>query len=101
MHLHSLDIIHRDIKSDNVMINKNGYLVLIDFGISFKLKPGLEASTVAGTMQYMSPEMLCNQKYGKSIDWWAMGVLLYQMMFGCLPYRMSKLNLNTSNLDTF
>ena len=49
-YLHSLDIIHRDLKPQNILVKENGYLVLIDFGIAKKLEPGLEASTVTGTM---------------------------------------------------
>ena len=48
-YLHSKDIIHRDLKPENILVNDKGYLVLIDFGISKKLKPGIDASTVAGT----------------------------------------------------
>ena len=58
--MHGLEYIHRDLKPENILVKENGYLVLIDFGISRKLKPGLEASTVAGTLEYMSPEMLNN-----------------------------------------
>jgi len=55
-HLHKGDIIHRDLKLENILVNPDGYLTLIDFGVSKKVKPGDTTETVVGTLEYMAPE---------------------------------------------
>lgn len=85
-HMHALDIVHRDIKPENLMIGDNGEVKLIDFGLSKIKKKNEMLKTVAGTPYYMAPEVLMGS-YGKEVDCWSLGVLLYVFMSGYLPFQ--------------
>ena len=85
-HCHSQDIIHRDIKPDNIMITKSDQVKLIDFGLSKATNNNRNLTTVAGTPYYMAPEVL-EGSYGKKADLWSLGVLLYTLVSGYLPFQ--------------
>ena len=79
-HLHSRNICHRDIKPENVLINSDGYIVLVDFGFS---KIVLDKTfTTCGSPEYMAPEMLLGKGHTLSVDHYALGVLIYEMLVG-------------------
>ncbi|XP_076880842.1 microtubule-associated serine/threonine-protein kinase 3 isoform X8 [Brachyhypopomus gauderio] len=101
-YLHSYGIVHRDLKPDNLLITAMGHIKLTDFGLS---KIGLMNMTtnlyeghiekdtrefidkqVCGTPEYIAPEVILRQGYGKPVDWWAMGVILYEFLVGCVPF---------------
>eukprot|EP00092_Neocalanus_flemingeri_P007691 GFUD01008305.1.p1 GENE.GFUD01008305.1~~GFUD01008305.1.p1 ORF type:complete len:665 (-),score=170.01 GFUD01008305.1:136-2130(-) len=85
--LHSKGIIYRDLKLENVMLTSEGHVKLADFGmIKENIRNGAEASTFCGTPSYIAPEMLNGRPYGGSVDWWSLGILLYQMMAGRSPF---------------
>jgi serine/threonine protein kinase len=85
--LHNLDIVHRDIKTENIMIDSDGYLVVIDLGFADKCKGKTSGLTeFKGTPEYMAPEMVKGLKYGKAIDWWALGTIIYELMDGLPPF---------------
>jgi len=86
-HCHSMGIVHRDIKPENIMITKNDHVKLIDFGLSKNAGPQTHAlmHTIAGTPYYMAPEVL-KGSYQDKADMWSLGVLLYTLVSGYLPF---------------
>ncbi|KAL7671224.1 hypothetical protein ACOME3_006128 [Neoechinorhynchus agilis] len=83
-YLHAMGIVHRDIKPENTLLTKDGYIKLCDFGLG--RRTGLNCFTFCGTMFYMAPEIFQSIGYGKMVDWWAIGVLIYEMMTGNVPF---------------
>lgn len=101
-YLHSYGIVHRDLKPDNLLITALGHIKLTDFGLS---KMGLMSlatniyegymdketkqfsdKQVIGTPEYIAPEVILRQGYGKPVDWWSMGIILYEFLVGCVPF---------------
>jgi len=87
-HCHAQNIVHRDIKPDNIMITSTNTVRLIDFGLSKASRSNKQLTTVAGTPYYMAPEVL-DGAYGKGADLWSLGVLLYTLVCGYLPFQGS------------
>ncbi|XP_068245672.1 PAS domain-containing serine/threonine-protein kinase isoform X2 [Palaemon carinicauda] len=86
-YLHSLSIIHRDVKDENVILDNQFHVKLIDFGSSAFTKPGKMFSQFAGTVEYCSPEVLKGNKYsGYELEVWSLGVTLYTLMYGENPF---------------
>nr|XP_045619156.1 PAS domain-containing serine/threonine-protein kinase-like isoform X2 [Procambarus clarkii]XP_045619157.1 PAS domain-containing serine/threonine-protein kinase-like isoform X2 [Procambarus clarkii]XP_045619158.1 PAS domain-containing serine/threonine-protein kinase-like isoform X2 [Procambarus clarkii] len=86
-YLHSLSIIHRDVKDENVILNNKFHVKLIDFGSSAFTKPGKLFSQFAGTVEYCSPEVLKGNRYsGYELEVWSLGVTLYTLMYGENPF---------------
>ncbi|EDQ88984.1 uncharacterized protein MONBRDRAFT_32562 [Monosiga brevicollis MX1] len=85
-HIHSLNIVHRDIKLENLLISHNDRLLLIDFGLSSSFEEGKGLTTWCGSMAYSAPELLGQKPYGPAVDVWGIGVTLYVMLFGNLPF---------------
>ena len=91
-HIHSHNIIHRDIKAQNVFLTKNGIIKLGDFGIAKNLANTWDlAKTVIGTPYYLSPEIINNKPYNNKTDIWSLGVLLYQLVTLRLPFEANNL----------
>ena len=83
-YLHSKNIVYRNLKLENILIDKNGYLKLIDFELAKEVKD--RTYTMCGTAAYLAPEIILNKGYGLSVDWWALGVLIYEMISGVDPF---------------
>ena len=86
-YLHSQDIVYRDLKPENILLDAKGHVVLTDFGLCKEnLKPGETTGTFCGTPEYLAPEVLRKQQYGRPVDWWCLGTVMYEMMYGLPPY---------------
>ena len=79
--MHSNGILHRDIKPENLVLDKQGYLKITDFGIARPWRPKNNEDT-SGTPGYMAPEVLCRQEHGIACDYYALGVIAYELMLG-------------------
>jgi len=86
-YLHKREIIFRDLKPDNVVIDSEGHCKLTDFGLSKEgIDDNISANSFCGSLAYLAPEMLAQQGHGKSVDWYLLGVLMYEMLVGKTPY---------------
>ena len=87
-HLHSLNIM-RDLKPENILLDNEGHVKLTDFGLAKRQDPNSEKRTnsLVGSIDYMAPEILEAKGHGKTADWWSVGVLMFEMLTGQLPFR--------------
>lgn len=85
-YLHSMDIIYRDIKPENVLLDREGHIKITDFGLARDRTDTVNSSTVAGSPYYMAPEVLLMQGHDVQADWWSLGILIYEMLVGLPPF---------------
>ena len=83
-YLHQRKFVYRDIKPENIMVLENGYIKIIDFGTAKPIKD--KTKTTIGTPYYMSPEMVCGDEYSFEVDYWAIGVCMYEFICGEVPF---------------
>lgn len=84
-YLHKLNVAYRDLKPENVLLTKDGHIRLIDFGLAKFLEED-KTFSLCGTPEYLAPEVIQGQGHGMSVDWWALGILIYEMTFGYPPF---------------
>merc|ERR1719453_3068073 len=84
MYLHDKKIVYRDLKPENLMFDADGYLKVVDFGFAKRVED--RTWTVCGTPEYMAPEIILNKGHGVAVDWWTVGILLYELFVGYPPY---------------
>lgn len=86
-YLHSLNIVYRDLKPENILIDAQGHVVLTDFGLCKEgLEPEATTTTFCGTPEYLAPEMLRKEPYDRTVDWWCLGTVLYEMLYSLPPF---------------
>lgn len=87
-YFHKQGIIYRDLKLDNILLGLDGHIRIADYGLCKEnMWYGQTTGTFCGTPEFMAPEILLEQKYGRAVDWWAFGVLIYEMLLGQSPFR--------------
>lgn len=85
-YLHDKGIMHRDLKLENILVDEQGYLKIIDYGLAKTLSENQVSKTFCGTPEYLAPEMVLHQGHDLSVDWWALGILIYEMLIGVTPF---------------
>ncbi|KAH7404503.1 hypothetical protein KP509_15G029300 [Ceratopteris richardii] len=83
-YIHSMNIIYRDLKPENLLLDEKGNIKIADFGFAKKIEH--RTFTLCGTPDYLAPEILLNKGHGKPVDWWTFGVLIYEMLAGYPPF---------------
>lgn len=90
-HLHQHNIMYRDLKPQNAIVFSDGYVKLTDFGLSKVIKEEDKANSQAGTIVYFAPEIVSRKSYTKTIDFWALGVFLYELLTSDTPFKESQI----------
>ncbi|KAJ2459163.1 Serine/threonine kinase [Coemansia sp. RSA 2424] len=86
-YFHKVGIIYRDLKLDNILLDKDGHVKIADYGLCKEnMGYGQTTITFCGTPEFMAPEIVLEQRYGRAVDWWAFGVLIYEMILGTSPF---------------
>lgn len=86
-YMHERQLIYRDLKPENILLNSDGHVKLTDFGLcKDNMKAGTTTDTFCGTPEYLAPEVLKKQPYTRSIDWWCLGAVTYEMVYGLPPF---------------
>ena len=86
-YLHRQGIIYRDLKLENLILDNQGHVKIVDFGLSKdQIYGGIVARTMCGTPAYMAPEVFIKREYGRAVDWWSLGIVIFEMATGELPF---------------
>lgn len=86
--MHDSKIIYRDLKPENILLTSDGYIMLADFGLAkiLNINDTEDPNSFCGTPEYLAPEMIIGSGHDHSLDWWALGILIYEMIIGIPPF---------------
>jgi serine/threonine protein kinase len=85
-YLHGIGVVYRDLKTENVLLAADGHLKLTDFGLARDVNESDVTSSFCGTNEYLAPEVVMRQPYTIMVDWWAFGILAFELLFACTPF---------------
>lgn len=85
-HVHSRSIVYRDLKPENLVLDRSGVMKVVDFGFAKYLPPGQRTTTLCGTPEYLAPELVQGTGHGQGVDYWALGILIYEMLVSYSPF---------------
>jgi tRNA A-37 threonylcarbamoyl transferase component Bud32 len=91
-HLHSLGVLYRDLKPENILLDSTGHVILTDFGLAKDVAPDEKTNTFCGTPEYLAPEIVTGSGHDKAVDWWSLGILLYELTVGIPPFYSQNVN---------
>ena len=97
-YLHEKNIVHRDLKPANIVIDLDGYIKIIDFGIAAIIQNNQELSDIFGTPIYYAPEIINKTGVNKDFDWWCLGIMIYKLLFGQMPFWKNKEQIDQKTL---
>ncbi|XP_064599937.1 G protein-coupled receptor kinase 5-like [Liolophura sinensis] len=98
-HLHNERIVYRDLKPENILLDDNGHVRISDLGLAIEIPEGESIRGRVGTVGYMAPEVVKNEKYTFSPDWWGLGCIIYEMIEGKAPFRARKEKVKREEVD--
>ena len=85
-HIHETGYAYRDLKPENLLLDTDGYIKIVDFGFAKRLGPGKKTQTLCGTPEYLSPELVLSRGHNRAVDYWALGILVYELICGGTPF---------------
>lgn len=91
-HLHGSGVIYRDLKPENILLDDGGHVCLTDFGLAKEVSAGEKTETFCGTPEYLAPEIIQGLGHDKAVDWWSLGILLYELTVGIPPFYSQNVN---------